>query len=415
MVLLVLHFSEEDRNKINADFEKSWVNYKHKIKHKCFKPGCESFAIGSHSVSESISLTKISVDGNMKYFRSRRSGIESKELELGDIGINEASIFQGFCSKHDNEFDFLDKNESKCSVRQVLLQCYRSVCYAVYHSKYYAQEIDSAFPHVFRDFAMSSEGANFLNIKMLDENKLEDQKFINGIEKLSEEEIRDVIHSLNYEYRTFSGLKERMELLLENIEDKKLEPHINHILKQRCSRLGFSFFYRKVNFKIPVAVVNHHLLEIGENITYLFFTVVPYADSTEIYWTFDDKYYDLFSRKWDEMNASEINILNRIESSMLQFEHWFIDPKIVDSIPLDRINTIKEDINFNYDKNVFIDYDLSIFDDLRLESIRCANETIRSIEKQKINANVKRKPKDERELLYQKYFSDQIQILNKLI
>jgi hypothetical protein len=402
---MVYQLSEADRKKINADSEKSWLNYHQKLKHQCFKPGCESFAIGSHSISESISLSKISVNGNMKYFRSRRNGIESKELHLRNIGIDEASKFQGFCSKHDNEFEFLDKNECKYSVRQVLLQCYRSVCYAVYHCKYYAQVNDNSSFNLLRDFAMSPSGINFLteDIKMLDEKLIENQEFLSLIRELLEEKITAMIESINYEYRIFSDLKETMELLLEAIEDKKLNSPINHIIKQRCSPFRFSFFYRKIKYKIPVAVVNHHLLKIDEVKTYLFFTVVPYEESTEIYWIFDDRYYDFFSEKWDEMNASEINILNRIESSMLQFEHWFIDSRILDIIPVDRINIIKEDINFNYDKNVFVDYDLSIFDELRLEFIRYVNETTRSIEQLKINANVKRKPREEREELYRKH------------
>ncbi|MDK8189215.1 hypothetical protein QP794_03855 [Paenibacillus sp. UMB7766-LJ446] len=392
-------FSDEEKSKINKDAERQWINYQ-KADHKCYKKDCKEISIGSHAISESISLAKISVNGEMNYFESKRNGFESKSLFIKPIGKGVASTFQGFCEKHDTSiFIDIDNSPHKYSVKQILLQCYRSVCYADYHNNYYTKVFDDSSFDFVRNFVFNSSESEFFkgNVKVLEKK-----------EEILEDIIRKTIDSINYEHRIFYDLKTKMEFLLEWIEEKKFEDPFNHTLKQRCNLLGFSFFYRKVAVKIPVAVVNQHILRINGNKTYLLFTVVPYADSTEIYWIFEDAYYETLSKKWDEMNATEINLLNRIESSMIQFEHWFIDPRIINSIPTNRLNIIKEDIVYNHDKNVFVDYDLSIFDDLRLDFIKYVDESTRLIERQKIDNNVQRNPKNERERLYKEYVLNQI-------
>ena len=53
---------------------------------------------------------------------------ENKELLLKKVGINQASVFHGFCKEHDQLFQGIDIN-GICTYKDLFLQCYRSVCY----------------------------------------------------------------------------------------------------------------------------------------------------------------------------------------------------------------------------------------------------------------------------------------------
>ena len=154
--------------------------------------------------------------------------------------------------------------------------------------------------------------------------------------------------------------------------------------------------YKRIGLKIPVAMVNHHPLIIDRKKTILLFTVIPYASGTEIYWIFNSNYKTVLNRKWLDMTQNDIGIINRIESSMVHSEQWFIDPRILESIPSDRMETIKQDLYFNNERSPFVDYDLSIFDELRIYSINDLDETTRCNEKQKITSSVNRESFDVR-------------------
>ncbi len=76
------------------------------INYKCFVEKCSESAINSHSQSLSNALKKIAEDGHLigrkiRYFPVRNTNIDSY---FQKIGINQASIFKGFCNKHDHAF-----------------------------------------------------------------------------------------------------------------------------------------------------------------------------------------------------------------------------------------------------------------------------------------------------------------------
>ena len=76
-----------------------------KLRPKCFFSSCSEVAINSHSQSFGRSLKNISVDGkvigiSIDFFRPP----EYVDDWFKEISIRQASLFKGFCWKHDNEF-----------------------------------------------------------------------------------------------------------------------------------------------------------------------------------------------------------------------------------------------------------------------------------------------------------------------
>ncbi len=96
------------------------------------KGECENKISEAHSVARSF-LRKISQDGHVYAFNLSSPSITIKnrgKIELKKIGINDASIFTGFCSKHDDSiFKNIEKNNDfKGSKEECFLHAYRTLC-----------------------------------------------------------------------------------------------------------------------------------------------------------------------------------------------------------------------------------------------------------------------------------------------
>jgi hypothetical protein len=77
-----------------------------RIAFKCFKKECSEKAINSHSQSLSKALKRIAENGHLvsakpRFFIGRDKAVDARFQE---IGVNHASTFKGFCSKHDHEY-----------------------------------------------------------------------------------------------------------------------------------------------------------------------------------------------------------------------------------------------------------------------------------------------------------------------
>lgn len=365
--------------------------------------GCNKTAINSHAISGEQSLRFISENGNMKYFKSIRksNAINGKKILLNPIGINIASTFKGFCHEHDdNIFYNLDNNSIKTSMQELLLQAYRSICFVLFRA---------GFIKIRNEYS-----GNFLKVYFsLDKIKdvlKEDIK----IDKVPDDIIMNLFNDLNDE-RLNKDNKELDCLVLykNNIEKylflqtdfKKLEgSKKEHIFSE--NDCDICVLYKQVGFKIPVALLNNHFLRIRNEHNTLLITVVPCDNSSEIYWIFEKRFLPTFRIKWDLIIKKDIYILNMIESSMMCCEDWYITPSVIDSIPKQRFQIIEEDMYFNNERSPFDEYDLSIFDDLRIELIEHEDDVTKEKETKKIIEAVPRKNYIERIKQYNQDVSD---------
>jgi len=108
-------------------------------KDKCYAPErylvkCSDTIIKAHTVSKSSNLKPIASDGHVYGFKSDLNALIKThgKFNVTKIGINNSSIFTGFCSKHDKElFEALDE-KFKFTDEQIFLNLYRTLTRELY-------------------------------------------------------------------------------------------------------------------------------------------------------------------------------------------------------------------------------------------------------------------------------------------
>lgn len=95
-----------------------------------FDNNCSNNIIKAHSVSKELFLRKISRKN--KVYSPQIDMIKYK-IHMKDIGVNEASVFYGFCNKHDtNLFSDFEIEKFTASSNQLLKIGYRSLCLEIF-------------------------------------------------------------------------------------------------------------------------------------------------------------------------------------------------------------------------------------------------------------------------------------------
>ncbi len=99
---------------------------------------CSNRIVKAHSISKSSSLKSISVDGHVytMFKDSVRSISNVGDISPRKIGINAASTFTGFCSKHDKElFAPIEDYEFTSTPYNLFLVAYRALCREIFVKK----------------------------------------------------------------------------------------------------------------------------------------------------------------------------------------------------------------------------------------------------------------------------------------
>lgn len=93
---------------------------------------CQGGVIDSHTIQRKGPLSKIT-DANNHVFNLFPS---PKGCELEAVGWRQASVFPGYCAKHDSEvFSALERFPFTATHEQCVLQAYRSVCNELYRKR----------------------------------------------------------------------------------------------------------------------------------------------------------------------------------------------------------------------------------------------------------------------------------------
>lgn len=96
---------------------------------------CEGPIIRAHTVSRGPNLNKISKNGHVKKFSGDVSSLikSGGSLIIKDVGLRDASVFNGFCSKHDREiFSCIENEEFNGRSDQCLAIAYRTMSRELY-------------------------------------------------------------------------------------------------------------------------------------------------------------------------------------------------------------------------------------------------------------------------------------------
>ncbi len=136
------HLDRESQDKVNhwdsakefkKTFSKRYCCVPDELKHEC-----EGGIIKAHTVTKSSSLKSIAKNGKVYGLKITLDNIRKHKGKLQPelIGINQASIFTGFCKKHDNDlFAIIEKQSFELSQETVFKLAYRSFCKEFYAKK----------------------------------------------------------------------------------------------------------------------------------------------------------------------------------------------------------------------------------------------------------------------------------------
>lgn len=330
-------------------------------KNKCIYPGCKKYSVKSHTISKKSSLFKVAEDGKLKTLKSRRNDTGAiKEIQFDLVGIHEATTFKGFCTDHEAIFTDID-TKGISTLRDVFCQIYRTASKEFFIS------------NVVKEAEYDTFGYEFIY-----QSKSENSKSINS------EKVLHLFH----------------DLLIDFPEaDCSIPYNENSIFSFKPFSDSFTLetivVIKKLRFQCPIALQTKITLSRKSNFYDCYILVIPHDNSTTIISIShpDDLQYLLTQVETD------IDSLCFIESSMMFDSDCYISPSIISSWKDEKIKAIEDDYRFFLERKFGENYDISIFDQLRIKICNDLNQERCDLELRKINELPRRKIFNERELL----------------
>jgi hypothetical protein len=346
---------DEIATKINNKGFKQYQNYfgRNKRRH-CMVAHCDKDAIRSHAISKNSYLRLISENNEVMTVKSQRSGMKWN-MEFIPESINDATTFGGFCNEHDRYFERLDNGLFE-TLHDLINQCYRSMAHTMYNYEFlfHLQE------HEYDDF----EEFISTNESRYKELGITKEKF----KLVCIEENKKLWDKRLEEYERVSIFKEELYDLLEINKELKNSELING------SSFGYGYInsnitYRRIPFIVPATIVNRIMVAVDAKPTDLHFTLIPDKNCTHFI-QFNYQNSKFFVNDFLNKTKDNISTLNHIERIMLLNEkNWYVDPKVVNKIPVERRKMIEQDMYFITERGFNDIYDISIFDDIRQDII----------------------------------------------
>lgn len=338
--------SKEDRKRIKYEAI-SFREKRFKKPRTCMYDGCKRNSIKrSHSIPKSKSL-KIIADENNEVltpeFNEQDDTFDTCIMK--PVNINKASIFPGFCTKHEDIFKSFEETGEITNEYEMKLQSYRDIC---------------------REIALRENEIDTINFSIKKYKEFRNRNYKRLIEERMKEKLKSVEITRDDTFlivqskikknrkRDIEILKKYNEHLIEAINGKEDDVYIQGIT---------------IDMKFPISICGIATTGIEENgvkrIVYCILNVIPNTKSTTIivYGLKRDKI--ILDSYWNFYTQNNIMILNMIESFMIHgSDHWFINTKVWNEIPEDRQKIILKDIVLTGD--AFLDeFPLSIFDEVR--------------------------------------------------
>ena len=186
----VIYSSEADRLRRSFSNKKQWAKLWSRPV-RCMYEGCTERSIPrSHSIPMSASLKLIAEEGHVVTPRLAGNGVE-----MGRIGIREASTFPGFCEHHESIFSEFESHKKMSSDRHYLLQTFRTLCREIFRMRRQKEWLKSSlaeYRELRRGFIVSriqkaqqSKSTEIKNITF--ENDEMESRAVEGIDLLSED------------------------------------------------------------------------------------------------------------------------------------------------------------------------------------------------------------------------------------
>ncbi|RJL49831.1 hypothetical protein D5073_19570 [Pectobacterium versatile] len=304
----------------------------------CMYGDCAKKAINSHCFSESSALGKIAENGKLITATFKRDDkADFREATFDEVGIHNASTFKGFCHEHDSLFYPIDTAGIKTH-RDIFLQLYRSACHSCFTD------------NIFNNSELKTFGKNILH-----NPRYEDMKNISHLKMV--ELFFDLLHDFE-ELNT--------PIIIPPNSSYTIEPFSKKV------DIDIRILIRKLNFAVPVTFQNNLTLNLDGIVFDLIFIVIPFEDTSLIIAASDKSQIKLIHN----MLNKDISALNLVESMFMNDANFFLSKKIFNLWQEDRKKAIANDYKFINERHLFEEYDISLFDEIRMSLIKKSTSPI---------------------------------------
>jgi hypothetical protein len=341
---------------------------------KCIYRNCTNKSVRrSHSIQKSGPLTIIAKSSKVL---TPEFNQKTGKIELVEKGLSRASVFPGFCKKHEALFNSFENSKNTASMESLPLQIYRSICREIVRLKHqikFGEKLLSEYERfrnnklkIIMEKKLGSDWMEINNFKVNEISSISDslidfgrKKHIelkNTLEELENQHLSEIEECLKID-----GGKSKIVFNSESIRNNK---------KIKLSGNGITF---KIDEQIPVALSgmgNFRVIENNDSKSVIIILIVlPDTKSTTIviYGKISDANY--IHNYLSKLNNS-FDILNMVEQWMIRCtDHWFLSHNVWDKKnQIERAAILKEILND--EKGLTDKLNFSIFDDVRKSMIK---------------------------------------------
>lgn len=316
-------------------------------KWKCLYAGCDRKSIFSHAVSKSISLASIAENGHLATVISRRHA-DIKKLRFDTIGVHDATAFNGFCIEHDSLFYDLDMSEIT-DVNGLMLQAYRSVI--------------SGGANESRLADLQHKRLNEVNIASVIESHIEEYPFL--LEEQRKVKFIEDFASVAKSHKRRAEALMQLPQDLFNALDKAENVPLPDFGFFKMESLSHYIAFRRLEFKVPVALncaVHRVVLDARSD---NFFTVIPYEQSSLVMGVVPKRTEQFLLNKLMENFKSDIGTLDLVESLISCSNEWYMTPSILADMSPEKREVFLQDVTCHTEQHFYERYEMTLFDGLR--------------------------------------------------
>lgn len=349
-------------------------------KRVCCIIGCKEKAIqNSHSIPKSAVLKNISDNNHvLTPVFDFNSNIPKNKMSL--VGINKASVFPGYCIKHENIFKLFENDGIFDTPQKALLQTYRTISRERI-SREIELQISEKINNKYKS-KINNEAKKYL------QTLLKKHPHLCNIQDIKIDGLDSILNSLAQQDKILKHPNEQF---------KRIETSILGLLINLPIKNDLVVRVMKIDIKFPISICGfgnqsfmHH--EVKKDLVVLV-NVMPLVDSTFIICAGLEQDMGVLETFLNFSFADPLNLLNLIESFMINgTDHWFINPTYWNKFSKDKQDKILYDIIFT-EESFLDEYKFSIFDDIRIkiletltENMKSRNESIKEHETNKINS-----------------------------
>lgn len=316
---------------------------------ECNYIGCKRQTVkNSHSISKRNCLKLISDNNHLIY---PRYDYFKMKVQFEKIGINDASVFPGFCRNHENSFSDFESGRSINESSLIMFQSYRAVCREIF----YYQNLIRTSTKIIVDHQKD------LNSEALSRYKFEVKKF--GIKEPNRT-------------RKFEVTGGRVQPIVESkiphqayvSRLQKFKNSMDEIITDAKQKKGIQYKAEKYKINIPLALSGCAQVPLNKDEYFMLnFNVIPKNGEMFVFILSYNSNQEFFNSIVSEYFGNYFKILGLIESFMIYgTDNWYISPSywnnILDEVKVKMFDTTFLSPNFNFQQLPF-----TIFNDVREE------------------------------------------------